>query len=294
MAILKPNPTKFPSIKEVKAISDIPKEIRDYAYSIKLPENFSNEEVYMLLDNLIEDVENMGYTPQFSNHALCMLFDIRRIDADIYKTTLEHLNRKHIWELALESLITKEETEDNVSLKKVLNRMINHISQHFTLEELTHSDKAIELGISNKPSELHIINLKSLCVDLLEPVRTLLGKPVSITSGYRSKELNDALPGSAPTSQHMKGEAVDFQVEGMAVEDIFEKLKNSRLTWDQLIQEHDWDANKHWIHISLKGPSSLTGDRKQCLIMNKKNGEKVYTKVKRFEDIEETDEKDNS
>lgn len=44
---------------------------------------------------------------------------------------------------------------------------------------------------------------------VLQPLRDELGTPVTITSGYRSPQLN-SLVGGSKTCQHMRGEAVDF------------------------------------------------------------------------------------
>ena len=59
------------------------------------------------------------------------------------------------------------------------------LSPHFTLREFTKSQMAERLGIDNYPSPLHITNLTHLATNLLEPLRTLVQKPIVITSGYR-------------------------------------------------------------------------------------------------------------
>ena len=83
------------------------------------------------------------------------------------------------------------------------------LSPHFTLEEMTASDTARKLGICNKAPSGIVKNLGYLANNLLEPLRSLLGKPILITSGYRCEELNKAVGGSA-TSQHRYGQAVDI------------------------------------------------------------------------------------
>jgi hypothetical protein len=135
-----------------------------------------------------------------------------------------------------------------------------NLSEHLTLLEFEHSDKAEELGISNLlpphllPSAIYVAK------NLFEPVRTLLGVPIKVTSGYRSEELNLAVRGVA-TSQHCKAEALDLIPVGMAIRDAFDRITSSAsITFDQLILEHD-KAGNIWIHVSRK----TTGNRMQVI-----------------------------
>lgn len=122
-------------------------------------------------------------------------------------------------------------------------------SEHFTIEELCRSQVAVCLGIDNEPRREDIIaNLKRLAFHTLEAVRILNdNKPITITSGYRCRELNRAVGGVA-TSQHQNGSAADFIV-GSAEENrrLFERIKSSgSVPFDQLILE----PKAGWIHIS--------------------------------------------
>jgi len=67
-----------------------------------------------------------------------------------------------------------------------------NLSANFTLKELTKSDTATRLGIDNTPDEAVIESLRLLCENILQPVRDHFGKPVKISSGYRSPELNSS------------------------------------------------------------------------------------------------------
>jgi len=61
------------------------------------------------------------------------------------------------------------------------------------------------------PSESHLHNLQTLCNLALEPLREALGRPLKITSGYRSPEYNKSMNG-APGSMHCAGIAADIAV----------------------------------------------------------------------------------
>lgn len=127
-----------------------------------------------------------------------------------------------------------------------------NLSDNFSLAELTHSDTARRKGIDNEPSYEQLEALQYLAQNLLQPIRDHFGKPVHITSGFRSETLNKSIGGSR-TSQHCKGEAADFRVSGIHPRRVWEYI-NSELEFDQLIAEYI-DRNETatgWIHCSLK------------------------------------------
>ena len=138
------------------------------------------------------------------------------------------------------------------------------LSPHFSLKELTDSDKARELKLDNTASP-KIVN--NLCVlsSTLEDVRKLLGKPVVISSGYRSPSVNKAVGGSS-TSMHEQGLAADIKVEGMTPYQVACAIRDSGIVLDQLICEPTW------VHIGL----SLGKPREQYLTMKRVNGKTVY------------------
>jgi hypothetical protein len=146
------------------------------------------------------------------------------------------------------------------------------ISQHLVLAELIRSESAKRHGINNMPTPEHIENLKALAENIFEPIRTEFRVPIYISSGYRSKELNKFVKGSA-TSQHCKGEAIDIDMDGhthnITNKDIFDFIV-AKLPFDQVINEF----NYAWIHVSYKknGPQ-----RKQVLKAVKNNsGGTIY------------------
>ena len=86
------------------------------------------------------------------------------------------------------------------------------LSENFTLEELIHSNTAERMGIDNVPKDEKVVeNLRSLCLEVLQPLRDYVGAPVHINSGYRCPELNMAVDG-VKNSQHCRGEAADIQI----------------------------------------------------------------------------------
>lgn len=86
------------------------------------------------------------------------------------------------------------------------------LTPHFALREMTESQTAKEHGIDNRPTPEVVENLRRLCTHTLEPLREKLGLPIVITSGFRTKELNEIIVHASRKSQHMSGQAADFHV----------------------------------------------------------------------------------
>lgn len=145
------------------------------------------------------------------------------------------------------------------------------ITKNLTLEELIHSDTAKAKGIDNSPTNEHLKYLIEIANNIFQPLRDGIGKPIRISSGYRSEKLNKAVGGSK-TSQHNKGQALDLvATTGFTNKDIFDYIKNN-LEFDQLIYEFGNNVNPDWVHVSYnKGKN-----RKQVLKAIKKDGKTVY------------------
>ena len=123
------------------------------------------------------------------------------------------------------------------------------LSKNFTLSEITRSNTAKRLGISNEPTKEHIKNIQNLITKIIQPMRNDIGA-IRISSGYRSSELNRAIGGSTK-SQHCKGQALDIQYwsDGkMDNKKIYDWLIDNAVEFDQMINEF----NFAWIHLSLK------------------------------------------
>lgn len=125
-----------------------------------------------------------------------------------------------------------------------------YLSRHFTLEEMTRSDTAARHSLENDPGKEEKINLAFLCMHCLEPLREAWGAPIVVTSGYRSKRVNE-LVGGTKNSQHTKGQAADIRpVHGEDFTKLF-KLANRICDYDQLLFEYNKSNGKvRCIHIS--------------------------------------------
>lgn len=155
------------------------------------------------------------------------------------------------------------------------------LTEHFTLEEMTVSPTAKRLGLSNQPTPEHIENMRYCCEKILEPVRSHFGKPVQINSSYRSPLVNKAVGGSK-TSQHVNGQAIDFEIPGIDNKTVADWVADN-LEFDQVILEFytKGDKNSGWVHASIKKEG---GNRKQRLIASKsKSGGTTYTPVADFD-----------
>ena len=149
------------------------------------------------------------------------------------------------------------------------------LTKNFSLLELTKSQTAERKGIDNTPSTEHQENLKRLCESILQPVRDHFNRVVSVSSGYRSPALCEAI-GSKITSQHAKGQAADFEIYGLSNQELANYIKDN-LDYDQLILEY-WtpeSPNSGWIHCS----HNSKGNRKEYLRAYKNEGKTKYEHV---------------
>jgi len=144
------------------------------------------------------------------------------------------------------------------------------LTDHFSLEEMTFSETAVRHGINNKPDAATRRNLLELCENILEPIRDLAGGPINVTSGYRSPTLN-SLVGGSPESQHKTGEAADINCPLFNPGTLFNKIRESDLRFDQLIDEFGG-----WVHVSHRSPGR---NRRQVLRARKVNGVTHYEEL---------------
>jgi uncharacterized protein YcbK (DUF882 family) len=139
------------------------------------------------------------------------------------------------------------------------------MTEHFTLEELTHTDHR---EFDNTPNDAELKNIQRLA-EFLEQVKIVLGgKPIMVNSAFRSKLVNDAV-GSKDTSQHRIGCAADIRVPAMTPDEVVKAIIASDLGYDQVIREFD-----RWTHISIPNVAGAA-PRKSKLIIDKA-GTRLY------------------
>jgi len=145
------------------------------------------------------------------------------------------------------------------------------LSKNLSLAEVVRSESAKRRGINNMPTAEHLENLKELALNVFQPIRDHFKVPIHISSGYRSRILNNAVNGAAK-SQHCLGQAVDIDVDGTSItnKQVFDYIKKN-LDFDQLIWEFGNDSNPDWVHVSFN-----KGANKKQVLRAKRNGIKTY------------------
>lgn len=137
------------------------------------------------------------------------------------------------------------------------------ISPHISYAEATRSPEAIRLGLDNTPDAEQLAAMVHVATNGFEPLRAHHGKPIGITSFFRSLEVNKAVGGSS-TSAHMAGEAMDIDADifnnGITNADIFHWLREN-VEFDQIIWEFGDSEQPAWVHLAIR----KSGNRKQLL-----------------------------
>lgn len=139
------------------------------------------------------------------------------------------------------------------------------LTKNFKLEEFTNSLTASRLKIDNSVPAALMPNIQLTAIKL-ELVRKALEHPIIITSGYRCPALN-ARVGGVASSAHTQGLAVDFRSPFGTPKQICQRLIDSGVQFDKLIQEHN-----QWVHIGF----SPTKNRQIVLTAVKNGGKTVY------------------
>lgn len=145
--------------------------------------------------------------------------------------------------------------------------------KYFSIEELTRSSVATKRNISNIPNDTQRKNLVTLVNKVLDKAREKFGKPIRVTSGFRSQELNRAI-GGADNSQHTKGEAADISCEDNA--ELFYILRTQG-NFDQLIWEYGDAIQPQWIHVSYRASNRNRNEVLRCV--KQYNGKIAYLKI---------------
>lgn len=140
------------------------------------------------------------------------------------------------------------------------------ISKNFSFSEFEDTQHT-DLRIANTIRSVEVRdNIVELVNNIVQPLRSVWGKPLVISSGYRCPELNERVGGS-PTSAHLRGLACDIRPDGYPTRQermVFIRwaigwIVESGMPFDQLIDEHDRDGN-YWLHIGWK---NLKGEQRR-------------------------------
>lgn len=141
------------------------------------------------------------------------------------------------------------------------------LTEHFSWKEVVHSDTAIAHGIDNTPPDILELVLEHTA-DCMERVRAALNNnPIDVSSWYRSLQVNPLVGSNNLTSQHPRGEAVDFTCSTFGTPFAICKqliALHELIRFDQLILEHSW------VHISFT--LSGTKPRNQVLSLLETGG----------------------
>ena len=125
------------------------------------------------------------------------------------------------------------------------------LSNNLSVKEVTKSNTAKRFGIDNRPTIEHLQNLKAIALNIFQPARNHFKKPIFVSSGYRSGDLNEKIGGSK-TSQHSKGQALDLDAHtfgGLTNKELFYFI-SEHLEFDQIIWEFGTYEEPDWVHVS--------------------------------------------
>lgn len=135
-----------------------------------------------------------------------------------------------------------------------IRNLKHHLMKYFSIAEFLRSDAANKYQVSNMPADEELLavlnNINALVNNILDSLRAMIGRPIIITSGYRSQRVNE-LVGGSKTSQHLTGKAADFHVQGYTPQqmDVVYQTIQMYYDFDQLI----FYPSKNIIHVSWNG-----------------------------------------
>lgn len=131
------------------------------------------------------------------------------------------------------------------------------LSEHFTFEELTNTTHDDLIEKNKDEATKHKESLSLLCLNILEPIRNYYKAPLTVSSGFRGKELNERVGGSLMSS-HFFGEAADIIVKGITPKALFDDIVNEKIPGlkkeniaQVILEKRKSDKDFTWVHISL-------------------------------------------
>ena len=135
-----------------------------------------------------------------------------------------------------------------------IHNLKHHLMKYFSIAEFLRSDAADKYQVSNMPADEELLavlnNINALVNNVLDPLRAMIGRPIIITSGYRSQQVNE-LVGGSKTSQHLSGKAADIHIKGYTIQQMYNVYLTIQMycDFDQLI----FYPSKNFIHVSWDG-----------------------------------------
>jgi zinc D-Ala-D-Ala carboxypeptidase len=146
------------------------------------------------------------------------------------------------------------------------------LTENFSLAEMVKSETALRQGLDNTPGDVEIENLRILCEQVLQPLRTAYQRGIKVNSGFRHPNVNAAVGGSR-TSDHCKGQAADIEIPGVANYDLALYI-SQYFNFTQLILEFYTPGipDSGWVHVSYD-PANL---KRQVMTAMRENGKTVY------------------
>lgn len=146
------------------------------------------------------------------------------------------------------------------------------LTENFSLAEMIKSETALRYDMDNTPGEAEIENLRALCENILQPVRTAYGRGIKVNSGFRHPEVN-ARVGGSKTSDHCRGMAADIEIPGIPNYDLA-KYISENFQFTQIILEFYTPGipDSGWVHVSYDANNL----KRQTLTAMKENGKTVY------------------
>lgn len=157
------------------------------------------------------------------------------------------------------------------------------VSRSFFLDQFTYSPTAKRFNMSNEPNAEAKANLRNIIKKIAQPIVDHFKKPLKINSGYRSPQVNVAV-GGASKSQHVTGEAIDIEIEGLSNKVLADWI-DKNLEYDQLILEFYnpmEGVNSGWVHVSLRRTAK---NRKSKLVAYKDGKATRYEAVADFKNV---------
>lgn len=115
------------------------------------------------------------------------------------------------------------------------------LARHFKVKEFACKDGS------------QVVFIDDYLYTILDILRHKLGKPVIITSGYRTPEHNKKV-GGAKYSYHMRGCAADIVVKGMTPKEVAKAL-------NKIVEDNSCGiiVESSWVHFDIRGKKYRKG-----------------------------------